>query len=563
MAQGWVIDGTGDTITFNEPPGVGTNNIVVTEYAAGARGGSPKWALASWSGETGYPTEVEFYSDRLWWAGTPIEPQRIWGSEIGNYTSHGRQTPMVDSDAVSFAINTRQVNAVTDLIPMDKMVVLAKGGEFLMRGGQDDVITPSTISIKQQSFLGSSGVQAKIVGDTAIFVQEQGQRVCDIGYRFEADGYRPVDISVWASHLVESHELLRIEWAPAPWACLWFARDDGTTIACTYMPDQKVIGWHRHDTGRALDTNAGDDAIEDIVTLPGDAETNIFTLVKRTVNGVTKRYIEQSAPEFVDDIRDWKYCDASLTFDGRNTTATPLVLSGGTQWTETEQLTLTASAGLFTGPSDEGDGFILTAGDDSVRVLILAYVNATTVTVRSYGTVPAALRGVAVADWTLQRDTIGGLGHLEGREVVVLADGSVHPKRTVTGGQISLQNPGGVVTVGLPYRGHIETLEVNSPGEATIRGNKKLLTSVGLLIQDSRGVKVCGGELRAQYTYELPQREFEDYGQPTQPLTGYGEVPVSAEWGENLGHFHIISDDPLPMVVLGMIPRFIESGRVG
>lgn len=576
MPQGWKIDATADTITFNEAPAAGVDNIVVTEYAAGALGGTAKFAMGAWSDAYGYPSEVEFYADRLWWANTPSDPQMVWGSEIGAYSSHGRSTPMVDSDAVSFAMNTRQVNAVVDLVPLDKLVILAKGGEFLMTGGQDDVITPSTIAIKQQSHRGANNAQAKIAGDTAIFVQEQGSRVCDIGYRFEADGYRPVDISVWASHLCDGYELTRIEWAPAPHSCLWFVRDDGTAIGCTYMPEQEVIGWHRHDTGRSLATGEGDDEIEDIVCLPGSRQTEVFLLVKRVVDGVVTRYIEQVAHEHVDDIRDWVYCDSSLTYDGRNSGARTLRLTGGTTWAEGEELSLIASGPIFSGPSDVGDGFDLSitvkaAGDDGVivgtthtaRVTIVEFQSSSAVKVQPIGTIPAALRDAQTRTWAFKRGTIGGFGHLEGRTLAVLVDGSVHAPCVVVDGTITLEHPGGVVTAGLPYRGHIETLELNNPGSATIRDAKKLLTSVGVLVQDSRGVKVCGGELREDYTYDLPQREFEDWGEPTRPLTGYGEVPVSGEWGENVGRVHVLSDDPLPMTVLGVIPRFLTSDRTG
>ena len=573
--QGWAVNPTTDLLTFNLAPANGAA-IAIKEYASGVNG-SWKFAIGSWCPAYGFPSEIEFFSDRLWLAGTPADPQQVWGSQIGDYSNHGRSTPIVDSDSVSFAINARQVNAITDLVPLDKMLVLAKGGEFIMSGGQDDVVTPSTIAIKPQSYLGSGGLQAKVVGDTAVMVQEQGNRVYDIGYRFEADGYRPIDISVWASHLVEAYSFVQFDWAPAPWRVLWFVRDDGTQVACTYMPEQEIIGWSRHDTGRALASALGVDDIEDVVCLPGTKQTEVILLVKRVIDGQEVRYIEQLAPEFVDDIRDWIYCDASLTYDGRNAAGTTLTLTGGTAWNEAEELTLTASSGIFAGTSDVGDGFLfertLPVTDEatgvtadvvySVRMRITEYTSATVVKVSSVGTVPTQLRGVASADWVFQRDTISGLDHLEGREVVILTDGSVHPKRVVTDGAIALQEPGGVVTVGLPYRAHIETLELNNPGGATIRDSKKLLTGVGLLVQDSRGIKTCGGVLREDYTYELAQREFEDWGVPTQPLTGYGEVPVSAEWGEDNGHFHILSDDPLPMVVLGLIPKFLTSEKIG
>lgn len=575
MAQGWNIDATADKITFLEAPPSGTNNIVVKEFASGAVGGTDAFALGAWSNSFGWPSEIEFFADRLWFAGTPLDPQLIWGTQIADYSNFGKSTPIVDSDAVSFAINARQVNAVMDLVPLDKMIVLAKGGEFLMSGGQDDVITPSTISIKPQSYRGTGGLQAEVLGDTAIFVQEQGQRVYDIGYRFEADGYKPQDISVWANHLVAGYRLNRMRWMPGPWAVIWFVRNDGVQLGCTYMPEQEVIGWHRHDTGRNVNGD-GSDGFEDIVCLPGDVQSEYFAIVKRTINGVTKRYIEQLSPDYVDDELDFHYVDCGLVYDGRNTTATTMALFGGVTWDDEEALTLMASASMFSNPGDIGDGMRLEvtvpetdpeSGVTSdvtygIDVQITDYISATQVTVTPTGVVPEPLRGVATTAWTFQRDTISGLGHLEGREVTILSDANVHRKLVVAGGAVTLDRPGGVVHIGLSYRAHIETLEVNNPGGPGVRDAKKLLTSIGLLLQNTRGVKLCGGTLNDEYLYEVPQREFEDWGTPTQPLTGYAETPVSAEWGENNGHGHIVSDDPLPMTVLAIVPRVMVSDRV-
>lgn len=559
VGQGWTIDATADTITFGIAPATGTNNVVIKEFTTGTLTNTTQFAIGAWCAEYGFPSECEFFADRLWFAGTPTDPQTIWGTQTGDYSNFGRTVPLVDTDAINITINARQVNAVTDLVPLDSFIIMTKGGEWKMTEDDKGNISPG-IGLKPQSFTGTSGLQCMVVGQTAIMVQEQGSRVYDIGYRFESDSYKPQDLSVWADHLVEGHTILRMEWAPAPHKVISFVRDDGVLLGCTYMPEQEVIGWHRHDTGASIPTDGeelGDqDVIEDIVTLPGTSETEVYVLVKRTINGSTKRYIEQLAPHFIEDPADWFYVDSGLTYDGRNAAATTVTLSGGTLWTESENLTLTASASLFVGVGDEGDGFSITDGTDTVRVEIIDYVSATVVTVNSIGTVPAGLRSTALADWTLQRNSISGLSHLEGRTVSILTDGSVHPQRTVASGAISLAYPAGVVQVGLPYRAHLETLELNMPGANVMRDTKKLIQSAGLLLRNSRGVKAGS---RLDYLYDLSQREFENYGAPTQPLTGYGRIDVSAEWGTNSGHMHIVSDDPLPCEILGLVTKFQAS----
>lgn len=552
MPQGWMVDPVTDFITFNEAPPVGgANNVVVTEFASGAVGGTDCFCFGAWSGEYGYPSEVEFYGDRLWWAGTLQDPQLIWGSQVGDYTNHGKSTPIIDSDAVSFAINTRQVNAVKDLIPLDKMIILAKGGEFLMSGGQDDVITPSSISIKPQSYRGSGDCQSRVVGDTAVFVQEQGSKVFDIGYRFDANGYRPQEISIWADHLIEGYTITRMDWMPSPWSCLYFMRSDGTMIGCSYLPEQEVIGWHTMST---------DGEVLDFCCMPGTEQTEVHFVVRRTLpDGTIKCFIESFADSFVEDPLDDFYVDCGLTYDGRNTTATTITLSGPALWLESSGGTLTASAALFTGVTDVGDGFTLYAADgSSLRVYITEYVSPTQVLIIPIGNVPDAFSGVPFTSWTFMRDTISGLGHLEGFRVAIYADGAVVSDGlddgivyVVTAGTIVMAQPGGVVTIGLPYSAEIETLEVNAPSPGVI-DDIKLISSVGVVLKASGGVRV-GSDLTVMD--ELPLREFEDMGAPTERFTGFTKLNVSASWGANKGKVHIISDAPLPCEVLSIIPK--------
>lgn len=557
MAQGWTINRAGEKINFFEPPPTGTGNVVVTQYAAGAVGGTDVWAVGAFSYRYGYPGEVEFYADRLWLAGTPGDPQTVWASNIGDYNNFGRSSPIIDSDAVSFTINARQVNAIRDLVPLDSLLVLTTGGEWKVTGGQDDVVTPSTIGIKPQSSYGTGNLQARVLGESAIFLQGQGQRVRDLAYQFEKDGFRGNDISIWADHLTEGYSFRGIDFSTAPWPIVWLPRDDGVLVGCTYLPEQEVTGWHRHDTGRDLsDPGVGDGSVLDVCSLPGEFETQTYALVKRVVNGQTVQYIEQLAPTRYDDPLDWKYADSLLTFDGRNKAGTTIALSSAGGWTENDTITATASEPIFAGAGDVGDILLITAGSDHVRVRIAALNSSTVATVESIGGVPASLRGVPLQAWTFQRSTISGMDHLEGKAVVALVDGNVQRDLQVAGGVVELHRPGGVVHVGLPYAAHIETLEVNSNGGDPLRPMKKLMFEVALLVRQTRGVYVgtTMGTLDP-----IAQRDFEDYDEPTKAYTGVIRKNMSCRWGVDAGHFHIFSDDPLPMEILSLMPQVVAS----
>lgn len=559
MSQGWYINAAADTITFYEPPPSGTGNIEVRQMPSGGTGGTDVWAMGAWSKAYGYPTEVEFFGDRLWFAGSPSEPQAIWASCIGDYANFGRSSPMVDSDAVTFAINARHVNVIRELLPLDNLLALTTGGEYKLTGGSDEVVTPSTIGAKPQGNSGIGDLPAQVIGDSAIFVQAEGQKIRDMRYQFEKDGFRGDDIGVWADHLITGYMIESMTYWKAPWQVVWFTRDDGVRVGFTYMPEQDVIGWHWHDT---------DGSFMDACSLPGTTESECYYMVRRFIDGEWVQFVEQQAPTRAYTESDLFFVDCGVQYDGRNTGATTIRITSAGGWDEESQLTITASDPIFVGDNDIGDGFMFWRDVEevdegvrsvrrvSVRLVIDAYVSSTVVRARSIGSVPSELRNTARPTWTLQRDTIDNLWHLEGKVVSVLQDAAVAGPFLVQNGRITLQTPGGVVNVGLPYEAEIETLELNDPGGESMRDKNKLAYKVAILLLASRGVSAGGVRDKL---YPVKERSYEDYGQPPFLKSGVVDVDIPAGWGPDAGRVRIVSSDPLPMEVLSITTRAVSS----
>lgn len=105
----------------------------------------------------------------------------------------------------------------------------------------------------------------------------------------------------------------------------------------------------------------------------------------------------------------------------------------------------------------------------------------------------AALTGSAAAP----QDVWSGLGHLEGREVGVLADGAPHGSTTVAGGAVTLDAPAAAVQVGLAFRHEVEPLppDLVSPGGAAtgplrlVAVTFRLLGTAALSVDLGRGAE--------------------------------------------------------------------------
>jgi hypothetical protein len=151
--------------------------------------------------------------------------------------------------------------------------------------------------------------------------------------------------------------------------------------------------------------------------------------------------------------------------------------------------------------------------------------------------------------------TISGLDHLEGEDVVVLADGYRVPNITVSGGQIALPRVASVVHVGLEYLSEIETLGIDTNAEATL-GRKKNVSEVAIQVLNSRGGWV--GPTRDNMVEIKPR--FDSDGYDTMSLKTFEQrVTIGADWNDN-GRVVIQQRDPLPMTILAITPEFVLGG---
>lgn len=508
------------------------------------------WAFGAWSEDQGYPAIVTYYQDRLVFANTPEQPQTEWASKTGDYHNFGVSSPLVADDAIRQPLNARQINAILELVPMDQLIALTSSSSWASpkRG---ESWTPLTIGYDPQSFDGAMFLRAIQTGESALFAMNGGTKVRDLEYKTDQDKFRGDELTVLARHLFDrDRTIVDMDYAKEPHGILWIVRSDGALIGLTYLKEQEVIGWHRHDTQGFF---------ERVCVIPEDGHDVPYFIVRRTINGATVRYLERMAFRDEEDVLDSFFVDSGLSYDGRNTTAATIAISGPT-YNGGDTVTLTASADIFSGTTDIGDAIQFQHPDGNVRAEITGYTNHSVVTALLQSTVPAALQGVPTTTWTFARDTFSGLDHLEGETVAILADGSPEPQQVVTGGQIVLAYAAGVVHIGLPYSSDIETLDVTIFGASeSIRDNAKSIPKVGIVVEKTLGLQAGPNEdnLHDIGTQPVDFDYTAPWGLDSDVETGY----LVTTWKKS-GRVLIRQSNPLPATVLSLHPQ-IEIGTNG
>lgn len=123
---------------------------------------------------------------------------------------------------------------------------------------------------------------------------------------------------------------------------------------------------------------------------------------------------------------------------------------------------------------------------------------------------------------------------------------------------MTLPDHAAVAHIGLPYVSDIETLRINIQGQETLNDKHKTVSSVTVVVEESRGIFASAGE--GKEFYELKQREFENYNDPTELLSGTGRVNIPNDW-DGQGQVAIRQLDPLPITILAIIPELTLAGR--
>jgi hypothetical protein len=407
--------------------------------------------------DNNHPGLVSFHEQRLVLGGAALFPQTIYASQTGNYKGFFKRTPTLDDDPYEFTIASGSIDAVNWMASFGDLLIGTGSAEHQMTGGNDP-ITPSNVQVKQQSYWGSTRIPPLVIGNSVLHVQKQGAHVRDLFYSLEKDGYAGNDLTILAPHLFEGYTLRQWAYQQAPGSVIWVVRNDGLLLALTYMKEHDIWAWSRHDT---------DGQYRSVCSITGEFEDNTFFVVKRTVNGSTKYYLELMQQK-------------------------------------------------WTAPEGIEDAFFVDCG--------LSYYGA-----------PATV--------------ISGLGHLEGKAVAVLADGSPVEGLTVASGSVTLPYAAATVHVGLPYTSILAPM----PSEAEAKDGTTLgrMRTVGL--SRIRVLDTVGGKFGSSETalYDFPYLP-DNWGEAVPPYSGDLEMSPDTQTTSQTT-VYITQDRPLPMTIVALI----------
>lgn len=321
----------------------GGKNYAITDTAFISGAGTGATINLTIGPEEGtYPGTVQYYQQRLVYADTIQQPDTYFMSQPALYNNFDSAIPTVDSDAIIGTPWGQQINGIQWMIPsIQGLLTFTGNGVWLVNGGNSVAITPSDQNAQAQAQVGCSALLPPMyINLHVLYVQAKNSIVRDIAFNFLYNTFIGTDITLFSNHLFQGYTLIQWAYAEEPYKVVWAIRNDGSMLSLTYVKDQEIEGWTRHDT------NGLYTSVCSVVEPPVDA---IYTIVKRYIvgHGVWAYYSERM------DNRQWAnieqcfcvdaglsypmtYPDATLTpaaINGTNNISSTLPINGGSGYT--------------------------------------------------------------------------------------------------------------------------------------------------------------------------------------------------------------------------------------
>ena len=243
-------------MSFNAMPGF--------DYAQAGQATTSVYRGA-FSPSQGYPSSVCIHDQRVYFGGTEKRPTTIWASSVNDLFNFRRTG--FDDGGFMFEIASNEGNPIQWMVPASRGILLGTAGDEWLLDGADTGITPTNISARRQSRIGSAPLQAIPAAGSTIFVQRGSMHLQEYQFAWETQQFQAVDLTELVKHLTTSG-IRAMAFSQNPEPMLWCVMLDGSLLTCTYNRAQEVIAWAKHTTQGTFESVAvtyGDTANADDV----------------------------------------------------------------------------------------------------------------------------------------------------------------------------------------------------------------------------------------------------------------------------------------------------------
>ena len=206
--------------------------------------------------------------------------------------------PTMADDRISLEAVTADADRIIHAVSLDSLILFTRSAELRVFTQNSDALSPDSVAVRPQSYVGSNNVQPLICNSNVLYAASRGGHLRSLNFSYAAQGYASGDLSLVCPHLFDSKDINDLALSKAPVQVAWAVSSDGHLLALTYYPEQEVAAWSLLETSGEF---------ESCCVVSEGTEDHLYVVVKRSVNGNERRYIERleyyNVPKSAEDFR--------------------------------------------------------------------------------------------------------------------------------------------------------------------------------------------------------------------------------------------------------------------
>jgi len=497
------------------------------------------WRRGAWGSDEGWPSAVTSGWGRLWY-GSGI---KLWTSKSDDFSSFldGSES----DEAFSWTLSHQSTKGIRWLQFLNLLVIGTQSAEQIGLGNTNaEPVGPTNFQTINGSYEGVADIQAIRTENSVLYPHRSLRKLMQLTQNPRAiseDNYISVDLTELAPEILDDR-IVKVAVQREPQRRIYVVLRSGIVAELLFRREIEVNAWSIIKTeGR----------IEDVVVIQQEDEDKIYFIVKREINGSSKRFVEKLGRDYI--LTDWNdyYLDSALSLNltRPDTIATPTGTTGS--------ITVTTDDSVFV-LGDVGKRIWINGG----RGTISSYTSGTSVDV----TVTTDLRNTipnVPTKWGFGEEitAVTGLDHLEGETVSVYGDMSYHGLFTVSGGAITLTTAASAIHVGLPMTSKYKSAKLAYGAQkGTALGQKKGIKTIKLMLYRTGEALWYGSDENNLFPVKL-RTSAVNLGEPMPLFEGETRELNFDTRHKQDARIYLKIENPSPATVTGYVPSIATYER--
>ncbi|MBM93577.1 MAG: hypothetical protein CMF51_02350 [Legionellales bacterium] len=263
---------------------------------------SANWKEQVFSSRHGYARSVTFHDQRLIFGGSKDLPNHLFMSKAGEFFNFDVGTGL-DDESIQIQIAENQISEIKALASFRHLTVFTSEQELYVPTSENKPLTPTTISVKKQTSYGSGEVVPADFDGALVFLTKSKGAVREFVFSDISQAYNADALTLLSPHIIGTplEMVAQREAQDQVEAYLYLVNDDGKMPVFMSIRKEQLQGWCEWSTTGEF---------KNIVNV----NRRIYAIVERTINSVTKTFLELLDNEYHTDAAS-KQTNASATTD--------------------------------------------------------------------------------------------------------------------------------------------------------------------------------------------------------------------------------------------------------